>query len=139
MNEVFADTFYYVALLNPADQHHASAVSLTGELRARMVTTTCVLMEVADALSHPAIRLHTHAFLVGLAADANTVIVPMDARWYERGLRLFGQRRDKNWTLTDCISFEVMAARHVSEALTGDHHFAQAGFRPLFTTRGQPS
>jgi predicted nucleic acid-binding protein len=51
--------------------------------------------------------------------------------WYERGLNLYGSRNDKGWSLTDCISFAVMQALHLEDALTGDHHFAQAGYNPL--------
>jgi predicted nucleic acid-binding protein len=51
--------------------------------------------------------------------------------WFARGLKLYGERRDKSWSLTDCISFEVMKDRAISDALTGDQHFMQAGFRAL--------
>jgi len=51
--------------------------------------------------------------------------------WHSRGLALFGSRLDKDWSLTDCISFEVMSSYGITEALTGDHHFTQAGFRAL--------
>ncbi len=132
MSDLFADAFFYIALLNPADQFHAIAVQAAQGLRQRLVTTTWVLMEVADALSSPAIRLHTFRFLNQIAADPNTAILPADASWYSRGLRLYGSRADKSWSLTDCISFEVMNDRGLTEALTGDHNFEQAGFRALF-------
>jgi len=51
--------------------------------------------------------------------------------WLRRGLHLFERRRDKAWSLTDCISFAVMTDRGLTDALTGDHHFEQAGFRAL--------
>jgi len=47
------------------------------------------------------------------------------------GLELYARRPDKSWSLTDCISFVVMTDRGLTEALTGDHHFEQAGFRAL--------
>lgn len=47
------------------------------------------------------------------------------------GIRLYEQRRDKQWSLTDCISFVVMKREGLTEALTGDHHFEQAGFVAL--------
>jgi hypothetical protein len=131
MTEVFADSFYYLALLNPADQHHAAALQATKNLQSRIVTTPWVLMEVGDALSHPSARALTHRFLMQVQADANTVIIPFAESWYRRGLALYGSRLDKGWSLTDCISFEVMNARQLTEAITGDHHFVQAGFRIL--------
>jgi predicted nucleic acid-binding protein len=131
MSDVFADAFYYIALLNPNDQFHAAALEATGQLQRRIATTLWVLMEVADALSAPAVRRRTHEFLVRVASDPNTTLIVEPAPWYERGLALFGSRGDKDWSLTDCISFEVMTQRGIADALTGDHHFVQAGFRAL--------
>jgi hypothetical protein len=63
--------------------------------------------------------------------DADTTIVEARPVLFQRGLRLYDERPDKEWTLTDCISFVVMADEEIEEALTGDHHFEQAGFRAL--------
>jgi predicted nucleic acid-binding protein len=131
MTEVFADAFYYIALLNPADQFHSVAVEATRSLTQRLSTTIWVLMEVADALSAPAVRQRTHHFLERIAVDPNTTVIGDSNPWFARGLKLFGERPDKSWSLTDCISFEVMKARCIADALTGDHHFIQAGFRAL--------
>ena len=131
MSEVFADAFYCIALLNPADQFHATAVAATKTLTQRLVTSGWVLMEVADALSAPAVRQRTHQFLERIAVDPNTTVVTDLAPWFARSLKLYGERRDKSWSLTDCISFEVMKDRGISDALTGDQHFIQAGFRAL--------
>ena len=51
---------------------------------------------------------------------------------YQAGFEVFAARADKAWSLTDCISFGVMTAHGLSEALTADHHFEQAGFRAVF-------
>jgi predicted nucleic acid-binding protein len=59
------------------------------------------------------------------------VIVSDLLPWFEQGLALFSRRMDKSWSLTDCISFQIMQARGIREALTGDHHFQQAGFAAL--------
>ena len=75
MNEVFADAFDYIALLNPNDQFHAAAVEATRQLQRRVVTTQWVLMEVGDALSDAAVRQRTHEFLVRIAADPNTTLI----------------------------------------------------------------
>jgi len=55
--------------------------------------------------------------------------VAAEAAGSGRGLALYSARRDKSWSLTECISFEVMAGFGLVEALTGDHHFEQAGYR----------
>jgi predicted nucleic acid-binding protein len=133
MTEVFADAFYYIALLNPADQFHAAAVRATRTLRNPLVTTRWVLTEVADALCLPSVRQRTHQFLEAVAQDPNTQLISDVVPWYDRGLQLYGSRLDKAWSLTDCISFAVMTERGITDSLTGDHHFVQAGFRALLT------
>jgi predicted nucleic acid-binding protein len=131
MNEVFADSVYYIALFNSRDQFHDSAVRFTVPRRIRVVTTHWVLMEVADALCAPVIRPTAARFVRRALADRDLILISELSPWFEVGLRLYETRPDKSWFLTDCISFAVMEARGIREALTGDHHFAQAGFTPL--------
>jgi hypothetical protein len=45
---------------------------------------------------------------------------------------LYRERPDKNWSLTDCLSFTVMKDNGLRVALTGDQHFEQAGFQALW-------
>ena len=133
MKAYFADSFYYLALLNPRDAKHAAAAALSEELRGGQVTTAWVLTEVADALAAPAQRSRFLTFLARLRANPRVTIVPASEDLFERGIELYGQRLDKSWTLTDCISFLVMRQQEVTEAMTGDRHFEQAGFRALLT------
>ena len=128
---LFADSFVLVALLNPADAAHQAAVETIEAMDAPLVTTHWVLIEVADALCAPGYRTLVAEYLKDLAADPGTEVIPPDEDWYRRGLDLYARRRDKGWSLTDCISFVVMTDRGLTEALTGDHHFEQAGFRAL--------
>jgi hypothetical protein len=46
-------------------------------------------------------------------------------------VELYAERPDKGWSLTDCIFFVVMRQQGIIQALTGDHHFEQAGFSAL--------
>lgn len=131
MTATFADSFYWIALLNPSDQHHAAAVEATKILSGPLVTTAWVLVEVADALSEPALRPRIHQFLQRTGSDPNIRVIVADAGWYGRGVDLYGRRADKSWSLTDCISFKVMNEFGLTDALTGDRHFEQAGFRAL--------
>jgi predicted nucleic acid-binding protein len=131
MNGVFADTFYYLALMNPADQYHAAVVRLARTLRKPVFTTTWVFLEVADAMCSPGLRGQAYHSLVRIAADQETRVIPADQEWYAKGMALYGSRLDKSWSLTDCISFAVMTELGLTEALTGDHHFEQAGFQAL--------
>ena len=131
MKRVFADAFYFVALLNRADQYHPRATAIAGQLREDIVTTEWVLMEVADALAESASRRFVAPFFRNLAEDPKVEIIPAAGDWFERGLKLYDQRPDKSWPLTDCISFAVMSEEKLTDALNGDHHFEQAGFKAL--------
>ena len=66
-----------------------------------------------------------------LLTDEAVTIIPPDAALFDRGLALYASRLDKDWSLTDCISFVAMQEQGLEEALTGDQHFAQAGFSVL--------
>ena len=129
---VFADTFALIAWLNPRDNAHAVVAAYLDGFTGRLVTTEWVLMELADALSAPEARATVVAFLQAVRADPLFDVVGYVPTVYQAGFDLFASRRDKGWSLTDCISFGVMAERGLSEALTADHHFEQAGFRAVF-------
>ena len=72
------------------------------------------------------------AFLQAVRADPLFDIVGYVPAVYQAGFGLFATRPDKAWSLTDCISFAVMTQRGLSEVLTADRHFKQAGFRIVF-------
>jgi uncharacterized protein len=131
MKAVFADAFYFVALVNRADQHHRKAVAAAQQLESRIVTTEWVLAEFADALAESASRRIVARFVNDLRQDPTVTIVAADADLFHRGLTLYEARPDKKWSLTDCISFVVMNDEGLREALTGDEHFQQAGFTAL--------
>ena len=131
MNRVFADAFYFFAALNPSDAAHQRALAYATQHNERMVSTAWVLTELADGLARTEKR-HVFAQLVArLHADPDTEIVPPTEELMARGTELYNSRPDKKWSLTDCISFVVMEERGIREALTGDHHFEQAGFTAL--------
>lgn len=131
MNAVFADAFYFVARLNRRDQHHERVVAFSRNFRASFVTTDWVLMEVADALAKSESRMRVGEFIAHLRQSAVVEIVPASREVFDRALELYRQHDDKQWTLTDCVSFVVMRERDLTEALTADHHFEQAGFTAL--------
>ena len=129
---VFADTFGLIAWLNPRDNAHPLVTAYLDGFTGRLVTTEWVLMELADALSAPEARATVVAFLQAVRADPLFDVVGYVPTVYQAGFDLFASHRDKRWSLTDCISFGVMTERGLSEALTADHHFEQAGFRAIF-------
>jgi uncharacterized protein len=97
----------------------------------RILTTQWVLTELADAMCSRQKRQTFIDLYQVLQTDADVEAIPASAELFERGMELFTDRPDKDWSLTDCISFVVMQERGITEALTGDHHFEQAGFRAL--------
>lgn len=131
MIAVFADASYYVALLSPRDQHHEDAVRHSGNLRRPVIVTEFVLIEVANALAEVASRGRAVALWRHLQSDSSVTIVPASATLVSQGLDRYARRADKEWSLTDCISFVSMEERGLKEALTADHHFEQAGFTAL--------
>ena len=131
---VFLDTAYAVALASTTDAYHHHAVALADELEANgthLVTTWGVLLEIGNALSKVQYRNAALQLLLSLQRDATVEIVPLSGPLLQRAVTLYAERPDKEWGLTDCISFVVMEARGIRDALTADEHFTQAGFRPL--------
>ena len=131
MIERFADSFVFLAMLNRQDRKHLAAVAALNNNREPLVTTTWVMTELADGLCAARTRAAFVALESQLISSPRFTIVPATNALYDGGLALYRQRPDKDWSLTDCVSFVVMRDRGIAEALTGDHHFEQAGFTAL--------
>jgi len=131
MTPVFADATFYIAAVSPRDQRHAQAKLIAQSYRGRVVTTEYVLLEVGNFLSRSTSRAKFVEFVSNLQADSNSEIVASSHNLWTRGLSLYARRTDKDWSLTDCISFVIMEERGLTEALTADRDFEQAGFTIL--------
>lgn len=130
--EFFLDSAFAIALSIETDSFHAKAVQLSENLdNVILVTTRAILLEIGNALSKRPFRKAGAALLGSLETDQNVVIVPLSEELYQKGMTLFVKRADKEWGLIDCISFVVMQEREITEALTTDTHFQQAGFHAL--------
>lgn len=133
-SEVFLDTAYAIALAAPSDQLHPAAVALAEQLEAektRLLTTQAVLLEIGNALSKQRYRVACVQLLSSLEGDPSVEIVTLTPELYAEAFGLYRGRPDKEWGLIDCVSFVVMGARGIVEALTADEHFEQAGFTAL--------
>ncbi|NUN96710.1 MAG: type II toxin-antitoxin system VapC family toxin [Candidatus Omnitrophica bacterium] len=128
---VFADTFYFLALTSKKDKAHARALEYSEVAGLATLTTAWVLAELANALADPPLRDSFARLLARIMNNPNCTVVPASGDLFDRGMDLYLSRRDKSWSLTDCISFLVMEELDVHEALTGDRHFEQAGFTAL--------
>jgi predicted nucleic acid-binding protein len=131
MKTVFADAFYFLALLNKRDPAHERAISVSRGIGLRLVTTELVLLEIADALCKPGQREEVLVLCDVVHTDPAFLHIPASIELIERGWALYRERRDKEWPLTDCISFVVMQDHKLEEALTADRHFVQAGYKAL--------
>jgi uncharacterized protein len=131
MRRAFADTFYFLALLDSREERHPEAAEASRDPELRLVTTEWVLTEFGDAYCHPKDRADFVALCRSLINHPRVRIVAADTRLFQCGVDLYAQRLDKEWSLTDCLSFVVMTEEGITQALTGDKHFEQAGFTAL--------
>ena len=132
MKQIFADTGYWIGLVNPRDQIHQKVMKITQELSSvRLLTTEMVLVELLNSFSDSPFRRAVAGMVLKLRNDRNLRIVPQTSEQFGGALRRYKQAANKSWSLTDCASFEVMEAEQIQAALTHDQHFAQAGFETL--------
>ena len=132
--KVFLDTAYAIALSSQQDSLHSVALQIADALEAEgtsIVTTRAILLEIGNALSKQRFRSAAIALLRALESDPSVEIVPFSTELYDQAFALFRQRPDKEWGLIDCVSFVVMRERDITQALTSDDHYRQAGFRAL--------
>ena len=129
---IFIDTGYFIAVLDPTDQLHGRAIEWGCTLtRQPQFTSAAVIIELYNHFSATHRRPHLHQFMRALLAVPQFTLIPFDDDLWKRGLALHESRSDKLWSLTDCISFVIMADRGITRALAYDHHFEQAGFEAL--------
>lgn len=132
MKVVFADTGYWVASLNPNDPLHENAMATSRGLgKVRQLTTEMVLDELLTALSPLPVRELATRGVEAIRANPNVEVVPQTSIQFRDAFGLYKRMVDKEWSLTDCASFEIMKARGITEALAHDQHFEQAGFVAL--------
>lgn len=131
MSMVFADTAFYIAFVNRKDRWHEKAASIASEWRQEILTTEYVLVELGNHLCHPEDRNVFLRMMEMIQQDNNTHVVAASSEHLQAGLQLYGSRMDKQWSLTDCISFSIMRQHGITDALTCDRHFVQAGFRAI--------
>ena len=130
----FADTSFWIGLSRKRDQHHRNAVAwhqLVIRTSSTILTTEAVLLEWLNAMSKVSTRRTAAESCLRARADARIQVVLFDAELMLAATEFYRDRPDKNWSLTDCLSFVVMRRRSVTEALTTDHDLEQAGLRAL--------
>lgn len=134
MKDVFVDTGYFIALAHKKDTHHQKAKKWAKKIDDENITchtSTPIVFEIADGFSRLARRDIGIDLLDNMLDSDNFIIYPFNETIFEKALVLYKSRKDKEWSLTDCYSFELMNELNLSEALTADKHFEQYGFKIL--------
>lgn len=130
----FVDTSFWISLLEAGDDHHSRALSWEHHVvssHASLVTSEPVLWEALNYFSAPAARQRGLQLYRGAHARREISVEGFDPDLCEAAIQLYSSRADKEWGVVDCFSFELMRIRGITEALTADHHFEQAGFTAL--------
>lgn len=133
-NNCFVDSVGWIALLNADDELHQTTDSLYKELLltgTMFMTSTAVLNEVANSLCKPKYRDAVVEFYRRLQNSLRIKAVFVDKSLWSQGWKLFEDRPDKSWSLTDCISREIMSKYKLKDVITNDVHFSQAGYNAL--------
>ena len=129
---VFMDTYRLIAWINTRDAAHQRVKSYLDSYSGNIVATEWVLLEFADAFSLSKAKPFAIEAIKRIHRLPMFLVVGFEPAVHQAGFELYETRSDKDWSLTDCVSFAVMAKRGLSDALTADHHFEQAGFRAVF-------
>lgn len=130
----FIDTSFVIALVSERDNFHETAQQLSAQIEREsidLITSDAIILEIGAALSKNAYRAVAIELIESLQRDPHIEIVTIDRELLGRAFALFKLHADKEWSLTDCTSFALMRSRAVTEALTADAHFEQAGLLAL--------
>jgi uncharacterized protein len=134
MKTVFIDTSGWLAIVNSTDFLHTRASNIYQDLlktNDRFVSHEAILLELGNSLSSIKTRKLAVNLDESIRNSKRIELVPISSEVIEAGWKLYAERLDKNWGIVDCISFIVMEKFGITEALTADKHFEQAGFVKL--------
>jgi uncharacterized protein len=127
----FADTSYFEALLSRRDEHHELAIEVSRLPWRHIITSEFILLELGATFSKPADRADFLLIENMVRTRDDMIVIPVSSDLFMRAKALFASHPDKAWSLTDYTSFIIMQEHGLTEALTTDHHFTQAGFHAL--------
>jgi len=134
MKKIFADTSGWLALVVKSDFLHEKAINIYRELldkNCNFITHGGILLEIGNGLSSINSRSTVLKLKESIEKSARIELVSLSDELIAAGWKLYAERPDKDWGVIDCISFIVMQRQAVTEALTADKHFEQAGFSKL--------
>jgi len=128
---VFVDSFAWIASINKSDNYHKTSLKTIETLVGRgtkLVTSNYVIIETINALSKVEFRKAAGEFIDKRKQSPSVELIKITDEMYDNAWKLYKERTDKNWGITDCTSFEIMRMFNIKKAFTNDKHFEQAGF-----------
>ena len=134
MKVVFADSNYWVAIINPRDQLHDRARRVTADLgESQIVTSEMALVEVLNHFSRGGSedRELTVEFIRRLRSKPTVEVIPQTSDQFHTAVARYAASIDQSWGLVDCSSFILMEERGIQDAFAHDRDFVQAGFNAL--------
>ncbi|MGI8641779.1 MAG: type II toxin-antitoxin system VapC family toxin [Pyrinomonadaceae bacterium] len=131
MNKTFIDTSFSIAPVSEKDEDHARAIELSLFYEDfPMLTTNCILLEIGNSLTRN-FRQETVVAIDNFLLSEEIEVVSLNQNLFDKAFALYQTHKDKTWGLVDCVSFTVMRENNITNALTNDKHFQQAGFNAL--------
>ena len=134
MKQVFADTHYWIAIVDPKDSSHHKAKEVSKGLgQVIIVTTEMVLVEFANYFASRGknFREVVTKTINGIRSNPNVRIIQQTSLQFQSALEFYNSHKDKEWSLTDCASINIIREQNIKEILAHDKHFIQAGFEAL--------
>jgi len=131
--QIFMDTAFVIAVIDASDSYHDTSVQSYKKIikeKWSVITTEAVLIEIGNGFTTMKWRQVAHKWITKIQ-KSNSIfnVTPTTKEILKKAIDLYGSRLDKEWGLTDCISFTVMQKYGLERALTIDHHFVQAGYQ----------
>jgi predicted nucleic acid-binding protein len=129
---IFADTGYFIGLIDPNDGLHRRALAWSHRVNEPILVTEYVAWETMNHFAKRSRRSRAGELIRRVMGDrAGYEFVPATPDLFDLGLQMYERTRDQTWSLTDCISIGLMTRRRLDRALAFDHHFIQARVQAL--------
>ena len=125
---MFIDTSGLMCLFDARDHRHSSAVNYFDSTTARLTHNYVLAEFVALAIARRAPLAMALRFVDALSSNSEVEVTWISLELHQRAMQLLFDRSDKAWSLCDAVSFVLMNDRRITDALTTDSHFDQAGF-----------
>ncbi len=135
-NDIFIDTSGFFALISREDKYHTEANQCfvdAARNKQYFITTDYVLVETATLIKARRMSHQLRDFFKRVENARTCHTLWTDEKQFTLARDFFIKHQDQAWSFTDCHSFLTMKQLKLLDALTADHHFAQAGFNAILS------